>query len=290
MNKRFVSVVVFALLVAGVFTLLFYKLIVSRINTAPPPVATNRVLVASRNLDEGTLVGPGDVEYAAWPDKVPPNAIKEEKDALKRGVISKIYQGEPMLESRLAAVGSVGLTAKIPDGKRAVALRVNEIIGVAGFVVPGMFVDIIILGNPPGASSGLGTVSKTLLQNVEVLSAGQDIRKDPEGKPISVPVITVLATPEDAEKLSLAGNETRIQLVLRNPNDKTVVKTTGTAMALLFSGQKLSAPGGAQAPIARHLPRVEAPPPPPKPKPPLVVEVIQGGDRKQTQFQQEPED
>jgi pilus assembly protein CpaB len=287
MNKRFVSVVIFAVLVAGVFTLLFYKLIASRIKTAPPPVATNRVLVASRNLDEGTLVKEGDMEYAAWPGAAPPNAVKEEKDALKRGVISKIFQGEPMWESRLAAVGSVGLTAKIPDGKRAVALRVNEIIGVAGFVVPGMLVDIIILGSPPGASASLGTQSKTLLQQVQVLSAGQDIRKDPEGKPISVPVITVLATPEDAEKLSLASNETRIQLVLRNPNDKTDVKTSGTAMSLLFSGQKLSTPA-AKAAVVRAAPRVETAPP--KPKPPLVIEVIQGGERKQTQFQQEPED
>jgi pilus assembly protein CpaB len=289
MNKRFVSVVIFAVLVAGVFTLLFYKLIASRINTAPPPVATNRVLVASRNLDEGALVRPGDVEFAAWPGPPPPNTIKEEKDALNRGVISKIYQGEPVLESRLAAVGAgVGLTAKIPDGKRAVALRVNEIIGVAGFVTPGMLVDIIILGNPPGAPASMGTQSKTLLQKVEVLSAGQDIRKDPEGKPISVPVITVLATPEDAEKLSLASNQTTIQLVLRNPKDTTVEKTSGSAMGLLFSGQRLSTPS-AQAPVVRQAPRVEAPKPP-KPKPPLVVEVIQGGDRKQTQFQQEPED
>jgi len=289
MNKRLVSVVVFALLVAGVFTLLFYKLIASKINTAPPPVATNQVLVASRNLEEGALVRKGDVEFAAWPGPPPPNTIKDEKSALDRGVISKIYQGEPVLETRLAGVGAgVGLTAKIPDGKRAVALRVNDITGVAGFVVPGMLVDIIILGNPPGSSATMGTQSKTLLQKVEVLSAGQDIRKDPEGKPISVPVITVLASPEDAEKLSLASNETRIQLVLRNPKDMTEAKTTGTAMALLFSGQKLSAPG-ARAPAVRQAPRVEAPAPP-KPKPPLVIEVIQGGERKQTQFQQEPED
>jgi pilus assembly protein CpaB len=181
------------------------------------------------------------------------------------------------------------LTAKIPDGMRAVALRVNEIIGVAGFVVPGMLVDIIILGSPPGAPPTLGTQSKTLLQKVQVLSAGQDIRKDPEGKPISVPVITVLATPEDAEKLSLASTETRIQLVLRNPNDRSDAKTSGTATSLLFSGQKLSAPG-ARAPVARRAPRAEAVPSPPKPKPPLVIEVIQGGERKQTQFKQEPED
>ncbi|MGA2327276.1 MAG: Flp pilus assembly protein CpaB [Bryobacteraceae bacterium] len=291
MNKRFVSVVVFALFVAGVFTLLFYRLIVSRINTAPAPVATTPVLVAARNLDEGTLVREGDVDTTAWVGAVPQQAIMKKEDAVGRGVISKVFQGEPLLESRLAAKGAgAGLAAKIPKGWRAVALRVNDIIGVAGFVVPGMRVDIIILGAPPGTPATLGTLSKTLLQSVEVLSAGQDIRKDPEGKPISVPVITVLVKPEDAEKLSLANNETRIQLVLRNPLDEVETKTPGTAMGLLFSGQKLLLPGAQAQARTREAPRVQAAPPAPKPKPPVVVEVIQGGERKQTKFQEEPED
>jgi pilus assembly protein CpaB len=289
MNKRFIFVVAFAVVVAGVFTLLFYQLIASKIKSAPAPVATTQVLVASRTLDEGSLIREGDLDVVAWSGTPPPGALQDKKQAIDRGVISKVFQGEPLQESRLAAPGSgAGLSALIPNGKRAVPLRVNDVIGVAGFVVPGQHVDIIILGNPPGSAATLGTISKTLLQNLEVLTAGQDLKKDAEGKPVSVPVITVLATPEQAEALSLANGDTRIQLVLRNKMDDTIVKTPGNAMALLFSGQKLGLPGG-QAPVVRRAP---PPPPPPaiKAKPPLVIEVIQGGDRKSSEFKQEPED
>jgi pilus assembly protein CpaB len=287
MNKRFISVVIFAVIVAGVFTLVFYKFIASRINTAPPPVATTQVLVASRTLDEGALIHEGDLDLVAWSGTPPPGALTDKKQAVDRGVISKIFQGEPVLQTRLSGVGDAGLSALIPSGKRAVALRVNDVIGVAGFVVPGMHVDIIILGNPPGGAASMGTLSKTLLQNVEVLTAGQDLKKDAEGKPVSVPVITVLVSPEDAEKLSLASSDARIQLVLRNKNDSVDSKTPGTAMALLFSGQKMGLPG----PAVQHN-REAAPKAPPvvKPKPPYVIEVIQGGERKSSEFKQEPED
>ena len=285
MNKRFISVVIFAVVVAGVFTLVFYKFIASRINTAPPPVATTQVLVASRTLDEGALIHEGDLDMVAWSGTPPPGAMTDKQQAINHGVVSKIFQGEPVLQSRLSGVGDAGLPALIPTGMRAVALRVNDIIGVAGFVVAGMHVDIIILGNPPGAPASLGTLSKTLLQNVEVLSAGQDLKKDAEGKPVMVQVVNLLVSPTDAEKLSLASSDARIQLVLRNKNDTVDSKTPGTAMALLFSGQKIGLPGPA-------VHREAAPKAPPviKRAPPLVIEVIQGGERKSSEFKQEPED
>jgi pilus assembly protein CpaB len=168
---------------------------------------------------------------------------------------------------------------------RAVPLRVNEVAGVAGFVVAGMHVDVLISGNSPGGDNRQGTVTKTLLQNVEVLSAGQDFKKDPEGKPVVVQVITVLATPEDAEKLSLASAQTSVQLALRNPLDKTVAKTPGTALARLFSGMKGAPPDGEQ-PVAR-APRAVAPPPPPvKPKEQaFVMEIISGTSKKEAKFE-----
>ena len=131
-----------------------------------------------------------------------------------------------MLESRLAPKGAGGgLAAMIPAGMRAVAMRVNEVVGVAGFVVPGMRVDILISGSPPNSKNAdLGSLTKTLLQNIEVLSAGQDFKKDAEGKPISVQVVNVLVTPEQAEQLSLAASQTTIQLVLRNPLDQADIQ------------------------------------------------------------------
>lgn len=295
MNKRFISVLIFAVIVAGGATLLFYRLISSQLSSAPKPVATTEIPVAARNLEVGTLIRDVDLTTAAWPGSVPQLAVTKKEDLVGRGVVSAIYQNEPILESRLAPKGAgAGLAATIPPGMRAVALRVNEIIGVAGFVVPGMRVDILIAGMPPGTPPTLGTLEKTLLQNIEVLSAGQNIQKDAEGKPISVPVVNLLVTPEQAEILSLASSETRVQLVLRNPLDTTIAKTPGTAVARLFSGQNLKlpveAPRAAGAKPRRTVTAQPVAPPVAKPKPPVIVEVIQGGQKANATFKEEPED
>ena len=181
------------------------------------------------------------------------------------------------------------MAATIPPGMRAVAVRVNDVVGVAGFVTPGMRVDILIAGNPPGAGAQAGTQTKTLLQNIEVLSAGQNIQKDAEGKPVSVPVVNLLVTPEQAEILSLASNETRIQLVLRNPTDKETVKTPGTAVAYLFNGREpkpVSAPKAKPvAPKPAPAPVAQAAPVPDKVN--ITVEVIHGSKKSETKFQEE---
>src|SRR5262249_39189300 len=157
----------------------------------------------------------------------------------------------PIIESRLAPKGAGGgLAAMIPKGMRAVAIHVNEVVGVAGFVVPGMRVDVLISGNKPGGDNSAGTLTRTLLQNLEVLSAGQDCRKGTEGKPIQVPVVNLLVTPEQAEQLSLASAQTTIQLVLRNPLDHEVARTPGTAVGLLFNGGKMKADEASPAPKA----------------------------------------
>ena len=127
--------------------------------------------------------------------------ILKREDAVGRGVVSDLYQGEPILDSRLAAVGSGGgLAATIPQGMRACAVKVDDVVGVAGFVTPGMRVDVLISGNAPGAANASeGTQVKTLLQNIQVLSAGTDIQKDAEGKPQQVQVVNLLVTPDQAE-------------------------------------------------------------------------------------------
>jgi len=175
----------------------------------------------------------------------------------------------------------------IPPGMRAFAIRVNEVVGVAGFVVAGMRVDILISGNKPGGEQAtLGTLSKTLLQNIEVLSAGQDYKKDAEGKPIAVQVVNLLVTPEQAEKLSLAAAQTAIQLVLRNPLDRDVTNTPGTAMAYLFSGGKLKP----EAPPAAPRPRAVAVEPPvvkiapPKKEPEYTMEIMSGTKKSELKF------
>jgi len=119
--------------------------------------------------------------------------------------------------------------------------RSDDVVGVAGFVTPGMRVDVLISGTPPGTQADTqGTVSRTLLQNIAVLSAGTDIQKDAEGKPKQVQVVNLLVTPQQAESLSLAGNQVRIQLVLRNPMDTTIAEVPGTAMGNLFEGRNVA--------------------------------------------------
>jgi pilus assembly protein CpaB len=294
MNKRFASVLLFAFIVAGGSSLLLYRLISSRMTALASP-ATSQVLLAARNLEVGTLIRETDLKTGDWMGSAPRGAAVKKEDVAGRGVVANIYEGEPVVESRLAARGAgAGLAATIPAGMRAVAVHVNEVAGLAGFVVPGMRVDVIISGNPPGSSrNNLGMLTKTILQNIAVLSAGQNIQKDAEGKPVSVQVVNLLVTPEQAEVLSLASQETRIQLVLRNPLDTDVAKTSGTAMSSLFSGQP-SEP----APRARPKPVMKAAaPPPPAPVAevkervtiPITVELIHGSRKSASNFAGDPE-
>src|SRR5262249_35807256 len=156
------------------------------------------------------------------------------QDVVGRGVITPIFAREPVIDSRLAPKGAGGgLAAMIPPGMRAVAIRVNEVVGVAGVGVPGMRVGVVGSGRKPGGDAGVGARLRKLLQNLEVLSAGQDFKKDAEGKPVQSQVVNLLVTPQQAEELSLASAQTTIQLVLRNPLDHDTAKTPGTAVALL---------------------------------------------------------
>jgi pilus assembly protein CpaB len=157
---------------------------------------------------------------------------------------------------------------------------VNDVVGVAGFVIPGMRVDVLIAGNGPGVSPAEGPRVKTLLQNIEVLSAGTNIQKDNEGKPVQVPVVNLLVTPEQAEILSLASNETRIQLVLRNPLDTDTPKTPSVAMASLFSDGAPKPP--APTPVRRATPRApQVQTPAPRV---FFIEVLNGSKRSQEKF------
>jgi len=285
MNQRLFSVLIFAFVVSAGASLLLYRLIASRV-TANAKQPTTQVIVAARTMELGTLIRDSDLKLGDWPGALPKGSVLRKEDVVGRGVMAAIYEGEPVLENRLAPKGAgAGLAATIPAGMRAVAVRVNDVVGVAGFVVPGMRVDILISGTPPGVSTG--TVSKTLLQNIEVLSAGQNFQKDAEGKPVQVPVVNLLVTPEQAEILSLASSETRIQLVLRNPLDTETSKTAGTALTSLYGGtmKPPEPPAAKPRPVVAHV-KLSAPVvvEPAKPAPPVMVEVINGAKRVESKF------
>ena len=294
MKQRLVFVVLFALVVSGAASAVLYRLISAQL-AANRTASNTKVVVATHNMAGGDLIKEVDVKIADWSGPVPAGTLTKVEDAMNRGVLEPIYQGEPLVENRISKPGAgAGLATMIPPGMRAVAVRVNDVVAVSGFAAAGSHVDILIAGNPPGGNQAAGTVTKTLLQNVEILSAGATIQKDAEGKPISVGVVNMLVTPEQAEVLSLASNETRIQMVLRNPTDKEETKPPGTAMAYLFSGGAAPPPAAAKA-AGNPTAQVRRPPPPPPPPakvvvpppPPINVEVIHGSRKVEQKFETE---
>jgi pilus assembly protein CpaB len=160
---------------------------------------------------------------------------------------------------------------------RACAVKVDEVVGVAGFVTPGMRVDVLISGNPPGPiNTAEGQKVRTLFQNVEVLSAGTDIQKDGEGKPQQVQVVNLLVTPEQAEMLSLASTQTHIQLVLRNPLDTEVAQLSGSALTHLYTdpNAKPLKPLASPRRVTQAAPRSQL----------YVIEVFNGSKRSEEKF------
>ena len=289
MNKRFATVLLFALVVSAAASFFLYQALGARFKPTAT-LSTIEVPVARGHLEVGAMIKDIDLTTAQWPGGAPPDALLKKEEIIGRGVISAIYAGEPIRADRLASIGAgAGLAATIPLGKRAMAIRVNDVVGVAGFVTPGQKVDLLILGADPNTPGG--TVSKTLLQNISILSAGQQIQQDAEGKPIPVPVVNVLVSPDEAEIVSLASTHAQIQLVLRNPLDKEAVKTHGALFGKLFSGMDASIPPPAPA---RGAPRPAAPKPAPvaegpkkaEPPPNFVVEILNGTSRAQIVFKQ----
>jgi pilus assembly protein CpaB len=274
MNRRLLNILLIAFVIAAACSYIVFRLVGNRLSGTRQ--TTTHVLAAATDIKLGTVLRDADLTTIEIAGTLPKGVILKKENVIGRGVISNLYLGEPILENRLAAPGSGGgLAATIPQGMRATAVKVNEVVGVAGFVTPGMRVDVLITGNPPGvaANTGQGSLVRTLLQNIEVLSAGTDIQRDAEGKPLQVQVVNLLVTPAQAEILSLASSETRIQLVLRNPLDTKTDKPPGTATAQLFTDGNPP-----KIVVAGH--RVS------KPASPRVylVEVFNGSKKSETKF------
>lgn len=208
--------------------------------TRAEAVSGTQVAVAARDLPLGTVVGPNDVAMVRWPDgAVPLGYARTVPDVVGRGVITPVSKNEPFLDMKLAdkAAGG-GLPIVIPEGKRAVSVRVDEVIGVAGFVLPSTRVDVLLTIAPEGQQM----ITQVVLQNVQVLAAGQAIQRDEQGKPMTVTVITLLVDPLQGEKLVLASTQGRIQLALRNTLDMKNAPVPGVRVPALLSGVVESGP------------------------------------------------
>jgi pilus assembly protein CpaB len=275
MNRKQITILLVAFVIASGCSALVWRVISNNVSAARR-ASTKRVVAASGNIKIGTVLTAANLTTIDIAGTLPPGVILDKKNVIGRGVVSDLYDGEPILESRLAAVGSGGgLAATIPNGMRVCAVKVDDVVGVAGFVTPGMRVDILGSGSPPGSQSGIdGPEVKTLLQNIEVMSAGSDIQKDSEGKPHSVQVVNLLVAPDQAETLSLAASQMRIQLVLRNPLDTQIAKVNGSAMATLFGDIK---------PV--NVPKPHSGPAKPKAQNAVYsVEVLNGSKRSEEKF------
>lgn len=271
---RILLVVALAVGLGGTFAYATYRYI-QQLQTPVPgePVkaATRPVVVAATKLELGAEIRADDIRVIAWPaDAVPPGAIEKPDEVIGRGLIEGVVESELMLEAKMAPKGSgAGLPPAIPPGMRALSVRVNEVIGVAGYVLPGTRVDVVVTISPGNAGD---MTSKIVLTNVLVLTAGTKIERDLENdKPISVTVVTLLVSPAEAEKLTLASTEGRIQLALRNPIDKLAPATPGIRAAPLV-GYGASR-GGARVAI-RSTPSAPLPP-----LPPPTIEIIRGDKR-----------
>jgi pilus assembly protein CpaB len=287
MDRRFITVLGVSLVFALVVSSVFYQMTAhSGTPKKAEPTDTKDVVVATRPLGVGVMVKPADVKIVKVAgDAFPKGAFSKVEEVLDRPIISNILLDEPVLEGRLAVKGSgLGLAPTIPVGMRAVTVRVNDVAGVAGFVLPGMKVDVLVTGRPPTGADG--DMTTTVLQNMLVLSAGQTIQPDARGQAMPAPTVTLLVTPEQAETLTLAGTGGRIQLVLRNSSDDTIEKTPGRYLSELYgTGRAKPAPvasTGPAKPRTKPVVTAQAPPPPPPPAappPPDQVVVIRGTTR-----------
>ena len=236
-----------------------------------------QIVAAATNLPVGATLSQKDVVLLDWySDALPTGAFTKTEDVVGHPLLYPMAAKEPVLQQDLGVEGAgIGLAGKIPEGMRAVAIRSNEIIGVAGFLYPGSKVDLLMTFTPPGSNM---PVTETVLQNVEVLTAGQTIQPDPQGKPQAVNVVTLLLTPQDSQRLQLASAQGNIQFVLRSGADQKSAELRPTRLDELVVGQKPAAPVVA-APGVHHERRKATPQ-----APVYLMEVIQGTQRSVQKF------
>jgi pilus assembly protein CpaB len=272
-QQRIVLILVLAVMAAAVAGFSTLRFLSTRpVTTVTAPSARKAtVVLAARDLPVGALVAAEDVRTVEWPaDLVPQGYYNQTADVVGRGLITGVRTNEPLLASKLAEPGSGGgLPIRIPEGMRAMSIPVDQVVGVAGFVISGTRVDILLTIQPPGQTE---TTTQIILQNLTVLSAGQVYQRDERGEPITVNVVTLMVTPQQAERLSLATSQGRIQLALRNMLDIEDATTTGVRTSAL-----LNSPARRNTPVARPAGAAQR-------QAPASVEMYKGGTRSIQRF------
>jgi pilus assembly protein CpaB len=267
-TRRLTSAFIIALVVAGIFTVWLSQ----KFNKTPvaPQAPKSQYVAAAANMEAGQVIKAENLHMVDWPASMPlSGAFTAPQPLVGRIVMYPLAAGEPILERQLSSAGSGnGITVKIPDGMRALSLRTDEVVGVAGFILPGTHVDVLVTLHPSNIPD---TMTTTVLQDAEVLATGQKIEPDPEGKPVTATVVTILVSPVDAERVVLASMQGTVRFVLRNGLDRQDASGPGVLFSQLTPAPQMPAKVGPRAAPA-----------PPKP---YAVETFMGAAVKTDNFQ-----
>lgn len=305
-NKR----LIIALLAAVTFGLVAALSVKQYLLSAQAFNRTNSVVVAKVEIPMGSRIIAEQLAVAQFPVNVTPQGAigKIDEQLVGRVAVVTIAPRDPVTEAKLAPVGAMGgLSSVIPEGYRAMTVKVDDVVGISGFIMPGALVDIVVVIQPPKNSGQDDRISKIVLQNIKVLANGQNIDKPKSDREVErVKAVTLQVTPEQAEKLALATTEGKLQLVMRNSVDQADEQTPGANKQRLLSGEtamiapepgtsaapkpapsaamrrSVAARRTATAPKEQTATKVSAPPPPPRPS----VEVIKGAKKETVDFPQ----
>jgi pilus assembly protein CpaB len=268
--RRLLFALLIALIGSGVFTFWISKKFSKPVEAAPQ---TQKFVAAVKPLDSGATLQKADLTLVDWPagNKLDGAFVKPE-EIVGRTVLYPLAAGSPILDRQLAAAGAgTGLSTKIPDGMRAISLKTDQVVGVAGFLLPGTHVDVLVTFR----TQNTDPVTATVLQDAEIIAAGQKMQPDPEGKPTTVDVVTLLVKPNDAERVTLASAQGSVHFVLRNGSDHETVVDDPAQLSEL----------GGPKPVAPHVVvhKVD------KPAAPVnqvyTVETVAGGKQSKESFQ-----
>jgi pilus assembly protein CpaB len=277
-TTRTVVVVAIAVLVAAVGSLGAYQAI-KRMPVREVEVRSVHYVVAAHDMPMGSRITKDYVKLVPWPASSPvPKGFTTIESVLNRGLVDSVVENEPLTESKLAPIeAGAGLPPSITEGMRAVSVKVNEVIGVAGFVVPGTHVDVLVTLR---RDNDRESMSRVVVSDVQVLTAGTryDQEKARDGQPIPTSVVTLLVTPPDAERIALAASEGQIMLTLRNPMDRKPTETSGVRTAGLL-GQAPAPPPVVKTTSGRRVAVLPPPPPPAAASKIYTVEAIRASKR-----------
>ncbi len=278
MNRNRLLLIGFIALALGAFvSLIVYRTLQSKAGSKTPQ--GEDVVVAADDLQVGTKIDDKDIRVVHFPSgDLPDGRYRQKTKVVGRGVVLPIAKGEFILQNKLAGENAgYGLPSLIPPGMRAVSVRVNDTTSVSGFVVPGTRVDVLLTGNPQGSNE---QQTGTVLENVAVIATGQRLERNSAGEPQSSPVVTLLVSPDDAERLTLASSQGHIQLALRNPLDTKQEGVAAVKSNSLYNTASEATPAAKPRSTSRHIP-VQAPPSIPTA---YTVEVYKGDKKEEEKF------